>query len=345
MNEDLLRRAVVYKGERISARSLERRITDERAVQQAQIDQLDRLRKKHGGLQGALNEEVQRLAELQTHLASKKRESTFWEAFKDALSFLPGIDSPEEEAQSIEALLRQQYEVSLRRLHEAAAFADRLAVAEDDLYAEVERLNAGILDAAHNERTAADYLLAVEARRGELAAEQATTGSVRAREIQADMDRARRVLAEHANRMRLYSTAADRLERLKGTTTQLAQTIAELRSDITRYVDAAGHRLDLVAGQIGAVGAAADAARVVTALQEALEGMSETLNQATRFVVDTQAYFRDHVDELVSNLDTYDEETRALLTSNLASSTASDELEIGVAVERARRTTGAPRGL
>src|SRR5690554_5704312 len=233
---------------------------------------------------------------------------------------------------SIEELLRAQYELSARRLKEAAEFADRLEVARANLFDEIERLNARIIVSAKNEELAAAYLREVRVLEGslELALRREEAGGVARRELQARLDVARRMIVEHTSLLRLYSTAEERLDALKENTGQLGETIAYLRSDINLYVTAAGEKLDVIAGQIQAIGAAADAAVVMLELKHSLEAMTEAINQTTQFVSETQAYFRRNVDQMVDELDLYDEQTVMVFDQNLAFNEFVDEFRVGM---------------
>ena len=91
---------------------------------------------------------------------------------------------------------------------------------------------------------------------------------------------------------------------------------------------AAGEKLDLVAGQIQAIGAAADASLVMLELKQSLEAMTDSVNQTTRFVAETQAYFRENVDAMIDELRVYDEETQRVLDEHLGYSESLGELDV-----------------
>lgn len=331
----VLEKQISYRGAAISARGVEETIAHERALHHAQVSTLEKLRARNGNLQGALSSELGRLDTLSKSL-DDATEPSFWDSVRDMFSFLPGIEATRT-PQSVEAMLRDQYATSQTRLREAAAFADRLEQAEADLFDEIERLNQKIIEAAENEGLAAEHVLAVQGHRASLEARLTALDGADARKAQAEIDRTRRTLAEHSLKLRLYATAEERLERLKQHTARLAETIAHLRSDILRYVTAAGEQLDLVSGQINAVGAAADAAVVTLELKRALDGLQKTLSSSTRFVSQTQRYFRENIDDLVDELGQFDAKTEALLEQNLAWSEAMDDLNIGEAIELARK--------
>jgi len=328
----LLQRAVRYSGEGISVRSLEQTIAHERAEQAQRVSALSELRARNEGVHSALADEMERLREVAGELGG--RELGIWDRLRALF-----VDETEPR-QSVEALLREQYRISERRLREAAEYADRLSLAERDLHDEIDRLNERVIESAHNEDIAAGYLLELESAEGHLRGRVAALGSGPAlRRAQADLDRLHRAMAEHSTKLRIYATAEDRLAVLKERTVELARTIGHLRSDILQYVTAAGEKLDMVAGQIATVGVAVDAANVVLDLKRAVDAMGESLNHSTRFVSETQRYFRDHISTLVEDLDVYDTETREVLQRNLAHAEAVGEegVEEALRIARGRR--------
>lgn len=331
---EILRQQVSYSGEGISVRSLEETIGRERSVQDVRVAELDELRQKNVDLQSALADEVKKLRKLSDYVSGSQLRGGLLANLKELLSYIPGLRNLAITRRSIEELLRQQYEISALRVKEAAEFADRLEAAQGELFDEIERLNGRIVEAARNEERAAEYVLQVQRYQEELKAELAAVGesTAAARELQATFDEATRVLAEHSTQLQLYHTGEERLARLKGSTAMLVETIGNLRTDILHYVTAAGEKLDLVAGQIRSIGAAADASVVMLELKKSLDVMTESMNQTTRFVAETQLYFRDNLDTLLEDLRVYDDQTRDVLERNLAMSRETEQRRIAEAV-------------
>lgn len=337
----VLDRQVKYSGEGLSVRSLEEMIDKERTSQNVQVEHLKVLRERNSDIQKTLQDEVQKLRKLSDYVSSGKLKGNFWITMKEILSYIPGLRKLAITKRSIEELLRQQYEISVKRVKEAADFADRLKAAESDLYDEIQRLNQKIIEAAKNEQLAAGVVLELKAHmtklEGVVAGHEADGDGVAVREAQADVDKARRMLAEHSTQLKLYDTAEERLGRLKEATVMLSDTINALRSDISQYVLAASEKLDLVAGQLRAIGTAADASMVILEMKKSLDSMSESMNHTTRFVAETQLYFQNNLDKLLSDLDVYDGETTAVLKRNLELTKQAEHQRIADAVEIAKR--------
>jgi hypothetical protein len=306
------------------------------------VAQLKELRERNLELQKTLADEVKKLRRLSDYVSRGKMQGGFVANLKEILSYIPGLRRLSITQRSIEELLRQQFNISSLRVKEAAEFADKLRAAQADLYEEISRLNGKIVEAAKNEEVAAEYLLQLSALKEEMDAAMAEleAGSPQAREMQADVDKSRQRLAEHSTQLQLYHTAEERLARLKENTHMLAETIGNLYSDITQYVTAASEKLDLVAGQIAAIGTAADASVVMLEMKRSLDVLTESMNETTQFVSETQIYFRTNLDKLLDELELYDDQTRSVMEKNLAISKQIEEDRIAAALEVARAGAG-----
>lgn len=333
--EVLLTKDVPYAGDGISVSSLEVAIEQERQRQDGQVKALQVLQQRNTEVQGSLAHEVEQLGRLSRYMGQGRVNTSIWGRFRDAMARIPGLSSLSVTPQSVEEILRHQYEVSLVRVKEAAELADRLGMAEAELHDELERLNTKIIDSARNETLAAEHVLSLQHERDRLDLELATSteSDAHTHEVQRTLDRIRRVLADHSVRLQLYHTAEGRLSRLQESTRLLIGTIGNLRTDVTAYVTAASEKLDLVAGQIRAIGTAADASVVMLEMKRSLDAMAEALDQSTRFIADTQLYFRQSLPELLDGLHVFDEQTHDVLQRNLEISQALEDERIARGVE------------
>jgi Mg2+ and Co2+ transporter CorA len=341
---ELLRQEATYAGEGISVRSLEESIRTERSRQDVRLTELAGMKLRNAEIQQALAREMSRLKELSDELGQGRRQVG---GLRRVLRRLFGGKGRQLEHRSIEELLRAQYELSSVRVKEAAELVDRLDAARQELYDEVDRLNRRIVESATNEETAAatvEKLRRLETEL-ELRLRALDPSSASGRQMQADLDLARRRLAEHTTKLRLFCTAEERLGGLKQNTWKLAEVIGHLQLDVTRYVGAASEKLDLIAGQIQAIGAAADASLVMLELKQSLDAMTESVQQTTRFVAETQAYFRDNVDRMVDELHVYDSETQRVLTETAAMSEAWGEAAVEQALSDAIARRAARAGI
>jgi hypothetical protein len=339
IDSDLLSREISYSGEGISVRALEESIATERTTQNTKVEELSTLRERNIEIQSSLGEEVTKLRTFSDYLNGTAQKAGIWASFKEILSYIPGLSGLSLSKRSIEELLKQQFHISQRRVKDAAEYSDKLKASEKELYTEIERINGKIIEAAENERSALDYVLELRDAQQSLDAEKQAVeaGSVEFRELEAQEDKIHALLAEHSSNVQLFGSAEERYAALKINTRKLAETIRNLGQDITQYTTAASIKLDMASGQIQAIGRAADASVVMLEMKKSLDVMTESMNQTTKFVSDTQVFFRENLDELLSDLDTFDETTTAVLDENLAKSKAIEEERIQAAIDKAMK--------
>lgn len=337
LNLDILQKNVAYSGEGISVKSLEENIHEERSVQNVKVEELKGLRERNVEIQASLAEEVGKLRKFGDYIDGTATKGGFWAGMKEMLSHLPGLKNIAISQRSIEELLKQQYQISATRVKEAAEYVDTLKQSEQDLYTEIDRINEKILEMATNESMAADHVLELKALIDQIDAEMQTVaaGSVDARELEGKQDKARAQLAMHSANLQLYSSAEDRYASLKNNTRKLVQTIRNLGQDIGQYTTAASIKLDMASAQIQAIGTAADASVVMLELKKSLDVMTESMNATTQFVSETQVFFRKNLDDLLNDLDTFDETTTKVLDDNIEFSKQIEDERIEKAIAKA----------
>ena len=339
INLDVLQKDVAYSGEGISVKSLEEDIHEERGTQNTKVSELKVLRERNVEISKALADEVGKLRKFSDYVNGTAAKGGIWSSFKEILSYIPGLKGLSLSQRSIEELLKQQYQISARRVKEAAEYVDTLKQSEQDLYKEIDRINGKIIDSAKNEEMAADYVLEVKALIDEIESElqSVEAKSVEMRDLEAKRDKARALLATHSQNLQLYSAAEDRYANLKVNTNKLVETIRNLGQDIGQYTTAASIKLDMASAQIQAIGTAADASVVMLELKKSLDVMTDSMNATTRFVSDTQVFFRKNLDSLIEELDTFDEKTTKLLDENIEASKKIEDERIARAIEKAKR--------
>jgi len=318
----------------LTLKKLEQTIADERAKQREHLSALDALKEQNAEAQVALSDELERLRALSAELGKQQSAGAFSRKLRNLIAKFPGMRGRILTQRSIEELLRAQYEASVLRLKQAGELADRLTIAKADLHKEVERLDGAIVGASEEELRIAAKIEALDAENDAARRALLVARGVDVRRLEAAIDRREHEISDLKGQRRLHSSADERLAVLKRATQQLAGTIGQLQLDMTHYVTAAGEKLDLLAGQIRAVGAAADAALIVLELKSSIEALTESTNQATRFVAETSAYLRDNVDRMVEDLQVFDAETERVLRENAAVVQLQGELGAEVAARK-----------
>jgi ABC-type transporter Mla subunit MlaD len=336
--KDILEHKVAYKGEGISVKSLESSLSVERERQNVEVTKLQELRQRNDELSKSLGQEIRKLRKLSDYFQRGKVKGTFFSNMKEILSYIPLLNRTMVTKRSIEELLKQQYEISSQRVKEAANYSDRLKASEQDLFKEIERLDNKIIEHAKNAEVAADLVLDIKKYIDETQARMDATadkGSAAYRELQAEMSKGRQMLSEHTTSLELYSSAEERLARLKENTRRLQETITNLYTDISRYVRAASEKLDDAIAQISAIGTAADASVVLLDMKRSLDVMTASMNETTQFVSETQMYLRENLDALIKEMEVYDEDTKRVMDTNLERSRAIEDVYVQKAVDKA----------
>ena len=334
---DILSRDVQYSGEGISVKSLEENIHSEREVQDAKVGELKVLRERNVEIQGAMAEELKKLRKFSDYLDGTAAQAGLWASIKELISYIPGLGGLALSKRSIEELLKQQYQISHRRVKQSAEYVDTLKASEQELYKEIQRINEKIVDSAKNEQVALDYVLELRDLEQQIIDQMQAVeaGSVESRELEADQDKVRALLAEHSTKVQLYGAAEERYANLKENTRMLAETIRNLGQDIQQYTTAASIKLDMASSQIQAIGRAADASVVMLEMKKSLDVMTESMNVTTQFVSDTQIFFRTNLDRLVDELETFDKNTESVLEANLKKSKEIEDARIEAAIAKA----------
>jgi DNA repair exonuclease SbcCD ATPase subunit len=338
--KEVLTKKVAYSGEGISVKSLESSLSGEREKQNVELGKLQQLKQRNEDISKSLGEEIKRLRKFSDFFKRGKVKGTFFANMKEMLSYIPLLSRLFISKRSIEELLKQQYEISSQRVKEAANYADRLKASEQDLFKEIERLDNKVIEHARNSDIAADAVLELKAYLDEKQAEMDAMqdkGSVAYRELQAEHNKARQLLSEHSTNLELYSSAEERLARLKENTRRLQETITNLYTDISRYVRAASEKLDDAIAQIQAIGTAADASVVLLDMKRSLDVMTASMNETTRFVSETQMYLRENLDSLIKDLEVYDEQTQQVLDANLERSRKIEDAYVQKALDKAMK--------
>ena len=119
-----------------------------------------------------------------------------------------------------------------------------------------------------------------------------------------------------------------------------AQVAVDAGADYLGFIFVPRSPRQVTTGQVQAIGTAADASVVMLELKQSLDVMTESMNQTTQFVSETQAFFRANLDNLLEELELYDDETRQVLDKNLEMSRQIEDQRIqeavAIALERKR---------
>ncbi len=325
--ELVLKKRPAYEGSAMSLGGLERELSEVRQRQDESVKELAGIRLRSQDVALALDVEMKKLARLSKELLRRRKlkdKRGLWAWMVETFGGGPITRG------SIEKLLKDQYQVACVRVREAGDAADRLRHVEQELRAEVERLGARIHEAAKNQEKAEAFIEELRTLLGDheaAAARLSDKGGSEHAGLQAAIDRAKNLIGEHRTQAALFKSGVERFERLRRSTLELTAMVNDLYTDIATYVEGASAQLDQASLQIQAVGAAADATAVLLEMKRSLDLLGESVRQTSRFVSETQLYFREHMDRLLEDLELYDRETLRVLEKNRRESAALAEIQ------------------
>ncbi len=338
----VLSKKVVYDGDDYSRDNLEAMVTEYQSKHETRIGELEDLKKTH--------DQISR--EMTDDLAEQK---TVWDVIKDMgsgnvsgnvrllLERLPVIkdrlpDRP------LSELLQQKIHVTETRIREVGGFLDRMESEVENVRQDIVRLNKKMISAAHNEERAAKYILELKALEGQLQSELDELGSgemtVAHREKQAEIDEIKRLIWTHGGKLRLYSNAEDRIASIVRMNNNFMELLTNLHTNMQSLYDAGQEVLDELRGNLSALSTATEASDLTLQMQNSMESLKVSVNKVARLASATTRYLTQNVDRMTSQMRIYDEETQALVESNLEAERETREQRIEETLKLAEQEYG-----
>lgn len=213
---------------------------------------------------------------------------------------------------SVTEALVQRYEAVSVRLREATAFSDELKLTALELQQEVDRLHRELGEALHNQRVAAQRVLA---------AQEALDGlshldlSPEARERR--KDRFQFDLRTETVALDLFASAAEHCRNHLPAARSLRDTVLQLHEEMAAYVLGATHTVNAAGRRIQGLGMLADAPTVVTELQESLDALQEAMEATAAYVETSQEMVAKVLPELSARVAAAGEAASAVTEADL----------------------------
>ena len=320
-NAAVLKRNVVYDGEEYSRESIESFATEYAQKQETRIGELEELKKTHDNISREMTEEL-------------TEQKTLWDCIRDMGSFESGaIKSnlrlimeripvlrdhvPE---RPLSELLQQKIHVTEGRIREVGGFLDRMESEVENVRQDIVRLNKKMIVAAQNEEKAAEYVLQLRSAKEQAEAELAAMGgevTAAHREKEAEIDEIKRMIWQHGGRLRLYSNAEERISSIVKMNNHFMELLTNLHTNMQSLYDAGQEVLDELRGNLSSLSTATEASELTMEMQKSMESLKVSVNRVARLASDTSLYLTQNVDRMTSQMKIYDEETEALVKSNL----------------------------
>lgn len=314
-------KAVSYDGEDYSRENLEGMVKDYAEKHEARIGELEELKQTHDSISREMTDE----------LAEQK---TVWDCIKDMTSgqqgavpanmrlLLERIPILKERLpdRPLSELLQQKIHVTETRIREVGGFLDRMESEIENVRQDIVRLNKKMIVAAQNEEKAAEYLLQLREvkEQAERELEELGTDKTAAhREKEAEIDEIKRLIWQHGGKLRLYSNAEDRIASIVKMNNNFMELLTNLHTNMQSLYDAGQEVLDELRGNLSSLTTATEASELTLDMQKSMESLKTSVNRVARLASDTSLYLTQNVDRMTSQMRIYDEETQALVESNL----------------------------
>lgn len=317
----VLSKSISYDGEDYNRDNLEAMVKDYADKHETRIGELENLKKTHDTISREMTDE----------LAEQK---TVWDCVKDMASGEQGAISANMRLileripmlkdrlpdRPLSELLQQKIHVTETRIREVGGFLDRMESEIENVRQDIIRLNKKMIVAAQNEEKAAEYVLQLrgikEQAESELAAMGDTTTAAH-REKEAEIDEIKRAIWQHGGKLRLYSNAEERIASIIKMNNNFMELLTNLHTNMQSLYDAGQEVLDELRGNLSSLSTATEASELTLEMQRSMESLKVSVNRVARLASDTSLYLTQNVDRMTSQMKIYDEETEALVSSNL----------------------------
>ena len=137
------------------------------------------------------------------------------------------------------------------------------------------------------------------------------------REKEAEIDEIKRAIWQHGGKLRLYSNAEDRIASIVKMNNNFMELLTNLHTNMQSLYDAGQEVLDELRGNLSSLSTATEASELTLEMQKSMESLKVSVNRVARLASDTSLYLTQNVDRMTSQMKIYDEETEALVSSNL----------------------------
>ena len=340
--DSLLNREVVYDGEGYSREGLQTMLTNYQTEHKQNLGNLSELSQAHDDLAAEMTKD---LAEQKTAWEHLRNVFTFNKVGSNLQGLLEKIPLIRDKVpdRSINDLLEEKIEVAQRRVQQVGNYLDTMQEQVGALQIDITRLNKKMVVAAVNEEKAAKFVLELEAALTQLEEDLGKIEdkkSVEARELQARRDAIKQVIWQQGAKLRLYSNAEDRIASIINMNNNFLEILTNLHGNMQTLYDTGNEVLNELQGNLAGLASAAKAADLTQEMQESMASLKESVNKVAVLASETSIFLTQNVERLTSEMKIYDDETQALVESNLAAEREIKEERINETIELARTEYG-----
>lgn len=336
--DSLLQTEIVYDGEGYSREGLQTMLGDYQAKHKNNLSTLAELSQAHDDMAAEMTRD---LVEQKSAWEHVKNIATFHNMGRNLRGLLEKIPliSDKVADRPIAELLEEKIEVAQRRVQQIGGYLDTMHTQVEALQKDITRLNKKMVVAAVNEERAAKFVLELEAALAELQTELEKRGdekNAQVRQLEAKRDEIKQLIWREGANLRLYSNAEDRLASIIKMNNNFYEILTNLHGNMQTLYDTGNEVLNELQGNLAGLATAAKAADLTMEMQEAMESLKTSVNKVAVLASETSLYLTQNVDRLTSEMKVYDQETEALVVSNLQAEREIKEQRIDETIALAR---------
>ncbi|MBI5594770.1 MAG: hypothetical protein HY928_01635 [Elusimicrobia bacterium] len=342
MNEDVLKKQVVYDGEGYTRQSIEGMLGEYQQKHQLNLKKFEELSGAYERLSTEMTADIAEQKSAMEYLGNILTFNDLGTNLKGLLYKVP-ILRDLTPSRDIKELLGEKIEVAQRRVQEVGDYVDTLQTDIKNLQEDIVRLNKKMVAAAQNEEKAARYVLELEAYRAELEkklAAYADQKGLEARETQAKISEVKRMIWEHGAKLRLYSNAEERLSAIVNMNNNFLEIMTNLHGTMQTLYEAGTEVLNELHGNLAGLASITKAGELSVEMHKSMESLKKSVNKLATLASETSLYLTQNIDKLTSEMKIYDKSTEELVASNLAAEREIKEQRINETIELAKKEYG-----
>ncbi|MBI2363006.1 MAG: hypothetical protein HYV15_06460 [Elusimicrobia bacterium] len=342
VNEDVLKKQVVYDGEGYTRQSIEGMLGEYQQKHQLNLKKFEELSGAYERLSTEMTADIAEQKSAMEYLGNILTFNDLGTNLKGLLYKVP-ILRDLTPSRDIKELLGEKIEVAQRRVQEVGDYVDTLQTDIKNLQEDIVRLNKKMVAAAQNEEKAARYVLELEAYRAELEkklASYADPKGLEARETQAKISDVKRMLWEHGAKLRLYSNAEARLSAIVNMNNNFLEIMTNLHGNMQTLYEAGNEVLNELHGNLAGLASITKAGELSVEMHKSMESLKKSVNKLATLASETSLYLTQNIDKLTSEMKIYDKSTEELVASNLAAEREIKEQRINETIELAKKEYG-----
>lgn len=338
--ETVMKKEIVYEGEDYTRDSLENMVKTYQQQHETTIAELGDLKKKHDEIASEMNKDIAKEKSAWAYISGiVKSPAKFSTNLKGLLEKIPVINEiiPD---RPISELLREKIEVAETRTKEVSLFLDKVETQVEQLRLDITRLNKKMIIAAQNEEKAAGYVLELKDQLKGLEKQMELIQdkkSIEFRQKEAEITELKQIIWTHGAKLRLFSNAEDRLVNIIKMNNNFLEILSNLHANMVILYETGNEVLDELRGNLSGLATVAHAGELAVDMQDSMQSLKASVNKVATLASQTSLYLNQNLEQMLSKMQIYDEETQTLIESNLEAEREIKEKRIDDTIKLAQK--------